>query len=161
MSDLSGFVAYPSQPPEIGRTVSAAVTHLRSKNPAIHLRTWEENDVAGRFIYQPILEKIDNGQLLVADVTRLNFNVVFEIGYAMGRQKRAYLVRNSAITGSDDLIGQVGIFDTLGYELYSSSGELVSHLSSIFSVTPLTIVENALNKVAPVYVVVPRHKTDP
>jgi len=86
---------------------------------------------------------------------------VFEIGYAIGRQKRAYLIRNSAITGSDDLIGQVGIFDTLGYELYSSSGELVSHLSSIFSVTPLTIVENALNKVAPVYVVVPRHKTDP
>lgn len=161
MSDLSGFVAYPSQPPEIGRTVSAAVAHLRSENRTIDLRTWEENDVAGRFIYQPILEEIDNGQLLVADVTRLNFNVVFEIGYAMGRQKRAYLVRNSAITGSDDLIGQVGIFDTLGYELYSSSRELVSHLSSVFSARPLTVVENTLNKVAPVYVVVPRHKTDP
>lgn len=76
---LSGFVAYPSQPSEIGRTVSAAVALLRSENRAVDLRTWEENDIAGRFIYQPILEEIDNGQLLVADVTRLNFNVVFEL----------------------------------------------------------------------------------
>lgn len=161
MSDLSGFVAYPSQPPEIGRTVSAAVAHLRSENRSVDLRTWEENDVAGRFIYRPILEEIDNGQMLVADVTRLNFNVVFEIGYAIGRQKRAYLIRNSAITGSDDLIGQVGIFDTLGYERYSSSRDLASHLMSVSSIKPLTVIENAPNKVAPVYMVVPRDKTDP
>jgi energy-coupling factor transporter ATP-binding protein EcfA2 len=160
LNNLSGFVAYPSQPSEIGQTVSAAVAHLRSENRAVDFRTWEENDVAGRFIYQPILEEIDKGQLLVADVTRLNFNVVFEIGYAIGRQKRAYLVRNSAITGSDDLIGQVGIFDTLGYELYSSSGDLASHLSSVSSTMPLTVIENAPNKVAPVYMVVPRDKTD-
>jgi hypothetical protein len=157
----SGFVAYPSRPPEIGRTVSAAIAHLRTENRAVDLVTWEENDVAGRFIYQPILEEIDNGQLLVADVTRLNFNVVFEVGYAIGRQKRAFLVRNSAITGSDDLIGQVGIFDTLGYERYSSSRELASRLASVSSTKPLTVIENSPNKVAPVYMVVPRDKTDP
>ena len=84
--------------------------------------------MAGRFIYQPILEEIDNGQMLVADVTRLNFNVVFEIGYAIGREKRAYLIRNSAIAGSDDLIEQVGVFDTLGYKQYNSSDQLASHL---------------------------------
>jgi hypothetical protein len=158
---MRGFLAYPSQPPDIGRTVSAAVEHLRSNNHAVDLHTWEENDIAGRFIYQPILEEIDNGQMLVADVTRLNFNVVFEIGYAIGRQKRAYLIRNSAITGSDDLIDQVGIFDTLGYQPYSSSTELASHLTSIHSTRSLTITESSPNKVAPVYMVVPRVKTDP
>lgn len=99
--------------------------------------------------------------MLVADVTLLNFNVVFEIGYAIGRQKRAYLIQNSAITGSRDLIEQVGIFDTLGYEHYSSSRDLASHLTSVSSTKPLTIVENVPNKVAPVYMVVPRNKTDP
>lgn len=146
MNHSSGFVAYPSWPPEIGQAVSAAITRLRSENRNIDLRTWEENDVAGRFIYEPILEEIDNGQLLVADITRLNFNVVFEIGYAIGRHKRAYLVRNSAITGSEDLIGQVGIFDTLGYKNYSSSRDLASHLSSAPSARPLTVIENAPNK---------------
>ncbi len=161
MTDLSGFVAYPSRPPEIGRTVSAAVDHLRSQNRAVDLRTWEENDVAGRFIYEPILEEINDGHLLVADVTQLNFNVVFEIGYAIGRQKRAFLVRNRTITGSDDLIAQVGIFDTLGYQTYSSSRDLASHLASVSSVKPITIAGNAPNTGAPVYMVVPRDKTDP
>jgi hypothetical protein len=161
LNNLSGFVAYPSRPPEIGRTVSAAIEHLRDENRAIDLRTWEENDIAGRFIYQPILEEIDSGRMLVADVTRLNFNVVFEIGYAIGRQKRAYLIRNSAIIASDDLIDQVGIFDTLGYERYSSSRELASQLIAISSTRPLTIIESSPNKVAPVYMVVPRVKTDP
>jgi len=123
---------------------------VRSEIRGIEFSVWEENDVAGRFIYEPILEEIDEGQMLVADVTRLNFNVVFEIGYALGRQKRAYLIRNSAITGSDDLINQVGIFDTLGYERYRSSRDLASHLASVSSIKPLKLVENIPNRVAPV-----------
>ena len=150
MTYLSGFVAYPSQPPDLGRTISSAVALVRSEIRGIEFSVWEENDVAGRFIYEPILEEIDEGQMLVADVTRLNFNVVFEIGYALGRQKRAYLIRNSAITGSDDLINQVGIFDTLGYERYRSSRDLASHLASVSSIKPLKLVENIPNRVAPV-----------
>ncbi len=126
-------MAYPSQPPDLSRTISSAVALARSENRDIDFSPWVENDVAGRFIYEPILEEIDDGQMLVADVTQLNFNVVFEIGYALGRQKRAYLVRNSAITGSDDLINQVGIFDTLGYDTYRSSRELASLLASVSS----------------------------
>jgi energy-coupling factor transporter ATP-binding protein EcfA2 len=160
LTELSGFVAYPSQPTEIGQTISSAISHLGSEKRGIELSTWEENDIAGRFIHQPILEKIDDGQILVADVTRLNFNVVFEVGYAIGRQKRAYLIRNSTITGSDELIGLVGIFDTLGYERYSSSRGLASHLASISSVPPLAAAETAPNKIAPVYIVVPRFKAD-
>jgi nucleoside 2-deoxyribosyltransferase len=82
--------------------VSSAVSRLNASSRAIELSTWEENDVAGRFIADPILAEIDAGDVLVADITRLNFNVVFEVGYAIGRRKRAYLIRNSAIIGSDE-----------------------------------------------------------
>ena len=157
--DLRGFVAYPSQPPQIGQTISATINHLRAENRAADLSTWEENDIAGRFISEPILEEIDDGQVLVADITRLNFNVVFEVGYAIGRRKRAYLIRSSAIAGSDDLIRKVGIFDTLGYERYDSYRNLASHLKAISSTRPLAVPENAPNKVAPVYLLLPRTKT--
>jgi len=161
LSSLCGFVAYSSRPPQISQTISAAIQQLRTENRAIELSAWEENDVAGHFISQPILEKIENGQILVADITQLNFNVVFEVGYAIGCGKRAYLIRSSAIAGSDDLIRQVGIFDTLGYERYDSSRKLASHLMSISSTQPLVASENAPNNLAPVYMVVPRAKTDP
>ncbi|MGI8734584.1 MAG: hypothetical protein ACR2LM_14930 [Pyrinomonadaceae bacterium] len=73
-----------------------------------HLTSWEENDIPGRFIVEPILSKIEEGNILIADITRLNFNVVFEIGYAIGCSKRVALIKNSAITGSDELIRQIG-----------------------------------------------------
>ncbi len=91
---IHGFAAYPSQPSQIGQTITAAINRLRVENREVELNTWEENDIAGRFISESILEEIDHGQLLVADITQLNFNVVFEVGYAIGRGKRVYLIRN-------------------------------------------------------------------
>lgn len=160
MTGLLGFAAYPSTPPQIGQTVSAAVNRLNTSSSAVQLSTWEENDVAGRFIAETVLAEIDACDLLVADVTRLNFNVVFEVGYAIGRRKRVILIRNVTITGSDDLIREVGIFDTLGYYRYNSSELLASHLSSNASATPVVVRAAAPNRTAPVYLVRPRVKGD-
>lgn len=160
MPRLSGLVAYPSRPHEIADMLRSALDQLRRDKPQIDLESWEENDVAGYFIVSPVLAKIDQGNLLLADITRLNFNVLFEVGYAIGRRKRAFLIRNSAITGSAELIRQVGIFDTLGYAEYANSRELVSLLGDIEDVTPLVVDETSVNKLAPLYVVLPRIKTD-
>src|SRR5205807_3370251 len=102
---------------------------------------------------------IEEGNILVADITRLNFNVTFEIGYAIACGKRVALVKNSALTGSDELIRQIGIFDTLGYKEYSNSGHLAHFLRNLTDLRPLTIPET-INAAAPVYVVLPKVKTD-
>src|SRR5438045_4013712 len=94
----TGFVAYPSHPKIVSDPIRAAIAILKGSPTAPSLTGWEENDIAGRFIIEPILSKIDQGNLLVADITRLNFNVVFEIGYAIGRRKRVVLTRNASIT---------------------------------------------------------------
>ncbi len=73
MDKSSGFMSYPSRTPKIGRTVCAALAQLRAENRTIGLETWEENDVAGRFAYESMLEERDNGQLLMGDVARLNY----------------------------------------------------------------------------------------
>lgn len=157
---LNGFVAYPSQPSTIGSVISMALDALRSDGSEIHLTSWKENDIAGRFITDPILEKIIESDVLVADITCLNFNVVFEIGYAIGRRKRVYLIRNEALIGSDVLIREVGIFDTLGYSKYSNSDQLFHMLRKIVDIEPLSFDPNRINSGAPVYLVLPRKKTD-
>ncbi len=160
MPSLSGFVAYPNQPRAIGDTIRSALEQVRRDKPDIRLESWEENDVAGHFVVSPILSKIDDGNLLLADITRLNFNVVFEVGYAIGRRKRAFLIRSSAITGVEEIVRQVGIFDTLGYEGYANSQELASLISGIEDITPLVVDDSSVNRLAPVYVVLPRIRTD-
>lgn len=158
MPELQGLIAYPSSPDSIGASIRAAVELLRSEGGA-GFGTWEENDIPGRFIVDPILSRIEEGNALVADITRLNFNVTFEIGYAIGRSKRLVLIKNSALTGSDDLIREVGLFDTLGYKKYSNSRELANYLGSMIDILPLNL-QGSINTAAPIYLVLPRVKTD-
>jgi hypothetical protein len=156
---VSGLVAYPGQPPTIGATIAAALDKLGKTSSALSLTTWEENDIAGRFLIGPVLSSIDAGSVLVADVTHLNFNVTFEIGYAIGKRKRVYLIRDTSINPEDTLTREVGIFDTLGYEGYSNSLELVHTLERLRDFSPIPI-PGTINLRAPVYLVLPRSKTD-
>jgi hypothetical protein len=80
--------------------------------------------VSGLPITDPIFTKIAKADFLAADITFLNENVVFEIGYAIGARKRCLLFVNSALKGDRDLASNIGIFDTLGYESYDNSRAL-------------------------------------
>src|SRR5688572_28615348 len=139
------FVAYPSQPTELRAAVGGALSILETDFGINRFTSWEENDIAGRFLVDPILESIQAGQSLLADITKLNFNVTFEIGYAIGLKRRVLLVRNGAIKGDDDLIREVGLFDTLGYKTYVNSRSLADFLKDLNDMRPLTFDERKIN----------------
>jgi hypothetical protein len=155
----NGFFAYPSKPPEVKSAINAALDLLRQNHGQRGIESWEENDIAGRPIVVPIFEKINNVDFLFADITRLNFNVTYEIGYAIGRGRRIILVRNGTIRAADELIQKIGIFDTLGYETYTNSKELVNIILKKKDIRPLKI-DHDINNTSPAYLVLPRYKTD-
>jgi hypothetical protein len=160
MPPFSGFFAYPSSPGQIGQTIKSALDLLKPDRASPQVSGWEENDIAGRFLAQPIMQHINDADFLIADITRLNFNVVFEIGYAIGKEKRVILVRNSALTPDATLVREVGIFDTLGYKEYSQTADLAAIIRGIEDVHSLPVSTFTINVGSPVYVVVPRIKTD-
>ena len=61
----------------------------------------------------PILDRIEESAFIVADVTTLNLNVVYEIAFAIGQRKRAYLIRHRGSASDEAVAREVGIFDTL------------------------------------------------
>jgi len=124
------------------------------------VKTWEENDIAGRFIIEPVLEEIENSDFLAADITRLNFNVTYEIGYAIGKGKRVVLLRNATQKGDDEMIREVGIFDTLGYVPYYTSSDVVGILRSVNDIRSLKPTSQEPSIQAPIYLVLPRSKAD-
>ena len=107
-------------------------------------------DIAGRPLVAPIFEGISETNLLIADVTVLNFNVAYEIGYAIGTTKRAYLIRHSGLNTDENAVRRVGIFDTLGYESYRDSDDLFRKLTYPIDTTPIPITP-ALDRKAPLY----------
>ncbi|MFC1490633.1 P-loop ATPase, Sll1717 family [Candidatus Latescibacterota bacterium] len=158
--ELKGLIGYSSELPDIGYTINQALKQLKLKTKTRGLISWEENDIPGRFIGTEVMQAIDEGTIFIADITRLNFNVVFEIGYAIGRRKRVILVCNKAISNDTDMIREVGIFDTLGYVSYSDSASLVSLISEISDITPLQFNDQDIISKTPVYLILPPTKSE-
>ena len=156
--EILGFYAYASFPAEIGQTIEEAV-RIVNDQPYLRVETWKALDIVGHFISEEVLEGIDSCDFLVADISVLNFNVTYEIAYAIGKGKRILLTKNKSIRERNLTINEVGIFDTLGYEEYQNSNELCSFIQNAKNKNPLNISKK-INTKSPVYVLEGLHKTD-
>ncbi len=150
------FVAYPASPSDISATILKA--KLDTTDPSIQITTWQRDDLGGSPLIAPILEAIEASDIVAADITRLNFNVTYELGYAIGRGKRGLPIQNNVLKNDAAEIARIGIFDTLLYENYANSDELKKllgnaspgrRLATEFPKDPL-----------PLYIVLPPAKTD-
>ena len=154
------FVAYPSSPQQLRATVERAIDTTNVGNRSIRYRKWPESDIPGRPLAGPILDDIGDAWFVVADVTFPNFNVAYEIGYAIGASKRAFLIRNDTFQDDNKIISRVGIFDTLGYASYTDANSLAEILSQSIDPTPIEMIF-PLNRKSPVYLLETPHRTDP
>ena len=153
------FVAYPSGDLTLADTVMDGVRRANALPLPVQYEPWSFNDVPGTPLVSPILEKIGDSPFVIADITYLNLNVVYEIGFAIGHRKRAFLVRHIGTTGDKDIANAVGIFDTLGYHEYSDSGDLKNRLAAHIEASPL-MFSTALNRKSRVYLIEPPNRGD-
>lgn len=151
-SKPSAFVAYTGRDKELSKIIFNGISKANSVDACpTRYEPWEYNDISGTHLLSPILEGIDASPFIVADITYLNPNVVYEIGFAIGRKKKVLLIRNSDYVGDRDLAKTVGIFDTIGYSSYRTDNDLRNKLTSHVSSHALQFDVTVNNK-APVYV---------
>jgi hypothetical protein len=148
------FVAYSSKDSALADGIFDAISRANAKPLPVIYEPWVFNDVAGGPLISPILGKIDESPFVIADITYLNLNVVYEIGFAIGRNKRAFLVRHKPTEGDKQLVKAVGIFDTLGYHEYETFNDLKDRLCAHIEGTHLH-VSKELDSKFPVYIVEP------
>jgi hypothetical protein len=157
----ASFFAYPSNPPQIGDAVEHALRNLRENSGISNVQSWRTLDIAGHFIADQVLNKIEEASVFIADISQLNFNVAYEAGFALAKGKRVVLTRHKGLQARPPLIANVGIFDTLGIREYENSDELAEIVRNITDPTPSIKNIYALNKKAPVYFIAARLRTDP
>ena len=147
----TAFVAYSGTPEAVGHCITEAVRHANARQRHIVYEFWEDNDIAGRPLIVPILERIAKSSFVVADITSLNLNVVYEIGYSIGLGKRVILLLNTTVENQRDLADRIGIFDTLGFKTYQNDLDLAGILTAPVDPSPLP-TRYPLNAGKPVYV---------
>ena len=95
------FYAYPSTPDFLGESIQNALGDLK-KTPLIskanvRFRPWPSLSTTGKKLTQEITQSIDRAGVFACDLTYPNANVVFELGYAIGKFKRIWISLNTTI----------------------------------------------------------------
>lgn len=117
------FLAYPSSPPQVRETMAAAASRIASIG-GITAMPWENLNVGGRIVIREVLAAIDRSAAVIAEVTHLNENVLFELGYAIGRRKRVFPLRDPTLRVEDALFRRVRILTDVGYTQYANQDDI-------------------------------------
>lgn len=121
------FIAYPSEPRLIPEAIRDAID--LSQTSRLRLLPWERVPIIGLKLDDLIREKIAGCDVLLADITYPNFNVYYEIGYAIAHDTPIIPLVNTSITDAVKNAQRIGLFDTTGWLTYDNSNELIYRLN--------------------------------
>ena len=138
------FFAYPSSAPTLAEPIHEAVRKLNAGGE-VEIRTWEECRIAGKVIVNTICEAIDEVQLFFADLTGLNANVMFELGYAIACKKRIWLLLDETYSKEKNMFDRLRILTTVGYVSCCNSRDIVS---GFYEDNPVADIENTIFRTA-------------
>lgn len=151
IQENEAFFIYPSEPTILSATIYESVKQLQQYGAKKNWLSWESLSVGGQIIFCEICKAIRSSKLIIANITTANFNVLFELGYAIGLKKPVLPVKDSSYSEQKKLIDEIGFFDTIGYESFSNSKELVSKITSKKAFQPVIYVNTEIKQNQPIY----------
>ncbi len=122
----SCFVAYPSKPDSLAETIEEAIQKIK-QSQTVDINSWKLTSVAGKFIITEICKAIEERDMFICDLTTLNHNVLFELGFAIAKNKRTWILLNPSLEKSKLDYDKFKLLTTVGYSPYSNSHEIVNN----------------------------------
>lgn len=148
-----GFFIYPNSPENIASTIEESIKKLSSITDEKHFVSWKELGISGKIIFCKICKALRFTRLVIADVTTLNFNLLFEIGYAIGLGKSVLPIRDTSYFQNNMIFDELGLLDTLGYADFKNSNTLTEEVTNHLDDTPLFNKCPAINSETPLYLI--------
>lgn len=124
-----GFFAYSSFPASSGQAVEKAISTINSEGN-VTIKSWINLKNSGKFIINEIIDEIDNSDFFCADLTGMNNNVLFEIGYAISKQKPILLILDTSHQESIRKFRELSLLSSIGYSKYTNSNNITRKFNS-------------------------------
>ncbi len=151
LKPFRGFFIYPSRPSHLAQTSLAAVEDLRHFGDPNDWRSWQHLQPSGQLIFCEICKAVRAADKTIADITKLNFNVLFEIGYALGLRRAILPVCDTSFDVG--YLDDIGIFDVIGHDSFQNSRDIVSVAQRTTARSPFSSVTIPVNREQPIYFV--------
>ena len=121
----TAFYAYPSKSDHLTETIENAIRSI-NKRDDIHIMSWRTIRIGGKIVINEILNRIRSADLFLCDLTGLNSNVLFELGFAIALRKRVWLTLDTTKARSKDRIEALDLLSNLGYRAHTNSDDIAS-----------------------------------
>ena len=125
------FYGYPSDPPSVGETIETALSVLKGHRDVtrngVRFKRWPTMPVSGKHLAQTIMKNIDRSNIFACDLTYLNDNVSFELGYAIGCFKRVFASVDTSIEDSTRRFKR-NYYNFLGFAPYQNYKDLTERV---------------------------------
>ena len=108
------FVAYPSSPADRAESIEQAIKELHD-GAVVDIVGWKSLAIGGRVVISAICDEIKKCDVFIADLTGLNPNVLFELGYAISHRRRVWLLLNPHIERTKAEFERFQLLTTVGY----------------------------------------------
>lgn len=115
---------YPSVPTIIASTIEASADILSKKHTNKSFLTWKDLRVEGRIVFCEICKAIFTSSFIIGDITTLNFNLLFEIGYIFGLGKPLIPIFDTSFGTERNRLNKIGLLDNVGYKDFVNSQNL-------------------------------------
>jgi hypothetical protein len=123
------FFAYQSGPSDNVDAITSAINEFNKQNSNQYFaESWESLKINGAIINKKVLKAIDDSEVFACDLTYMNHNVLFELGYAIGRKKKLFLLLNENIKGAKENYVNSKILKNIGYTSFKNSKEILKGL---------------------------------
>lgn len=142
----SVFVAYASGNQFHGDMIVAACKSASTSDRSI--TPWSTLDTSGSPVARSVESWIEGADAFIADISLVNHNVTYELGFAIGLQKPTRLIRSTHMDFQP--VKAIGLLDTLGHDGYDYDHVLVRTLSKRDETTRWA--DLAKNKDQPVFI---------
>lgn len=121
----SGFFAYGSQYPSSGECIEEAINQINTSGEAI-IKSWVQLKNSGKLIINEILDEISECDFFCCDLTGLNDNVLFELGYALALKKPLFIINDISQEESFKRYKELDLLTTLGYTKYTKTHDITT-----------------------------------
>ena len=121
------FLAYGSESPARSETLESAAEGIGASG-VTEVLSWRGLNAGGTLLVSSICEAIHKCSIFIADVSTLNNNVLFELGFAIALKKRIWLLLDESVPQCRNDFDRYQLLSTVGYCGYTNSTGVIKKL---------------------------------
>jgi hypothetical protein len=124
MAQKTIFFAYEDGHQDNKDAIGRATLDYNKHQKAYKVKKWEDLRVSGSVIATKVFDQIRQCSKFACDLTYLNHNVLFELGYAIAQKKILKIFLNPSIKDAEKNYSEIKILKTIGYAKFLNAKDI-------------------------------------